>query len=159
VPYARYENLWERLLLFLDEWSAARELQPGRISVEFSHAGGTTRVIEVLMTEDEWDDMVSVPWGGFGPELQQYLKDRVLGLRLDERFLIYSQYDVVPSTGATLPGDPEEERMTQLARRHPEGFGRWSTTDKHGKVIEYEPPPDPGQEPADDPTGVPRGCS
>jgi hypothetical protein len=67
------------------------------------------------MTPDEWDYMVTIPWGDFDSAAQGVRKS-VLGLRGQERFLVYGQYELVPSTTAELPVDPEEERLNERAR-------------------------------------------
>ncbi len=75
-----------------------------------------------------------------------HLRERLSGLRPEERFSIYSEYDLVPSSASALAEDPEEERLAELARSHPEGFGRWYATAEHGKVVDaYQAPQDPTQ--------------
>jgi hypothetical protein len=40
---------------------------------------GPTRGIQILMTPDEWDEMVTVPWGNFDAAATR-VKEQVLGL-------------------------------------------------------------------------------
>lgn len=100
------ERLWERLFQFLDGWSTAAEVEPGRIEVTVEHPDGSTRVVEILMTPDEWDDMVTVPWGDFDSAAREVRKT-VLGLRDHERFLVYAQYEL----------SHQRPRTRQLTRR------------------------------------------
>lgn len=130
-----FERLWERLFDFLNGWSTAAEIEPGRIEVAVENPGGSTRMVEILMTRDEWDDMVSIPWGDFDLAAQEVRK-AVLGLRDHERFLVYGQYELVPSATPRLPADPEATRLNELARQHPEGIGRWVVTDRQGNVLD-----------------------
>jgi hypothetical protein len=130
-----YERLWERLLEFLDTWATATEIGPGRIRVDFEKSPDWIRVVHILMTDDEWDDTVTVMWGSFDDAARE-VRERILGLQPDERFLLYGQYELVPSATERLPVDPDVERLQQLARQHPEGFGTWVVLDKDGDVLD-----------------------
>ncbi len=136
-----YERLWERLLEFLDGWSEATETAPGRLRLAFEDSEGSTRVVEILMSREEWDHLVTIPWGDFDLAAQE-VRNAVLGLPDDKRFLVYESYELVPSATPDLPVDPEEARLDELARRHPEGIGRWVALDRDGHVSgELGPPP------------------
>jgi hypothetical protein len=87
------------------------------------------------MTDDEWDDTVTVMWGSFDDAARE-VRERILGLQPDERFLLYGQYELVPSATERLPVDPDVERLQQLARQHPEGFGTWVVLDKDVDVLD-----------------------
>ncbi|UMG91484.1 hypothetical protein [Nocardioides sp. TF02-7] len=132
--------MWERLLEFLDEWATVTEVEPGRLRVVVDGADGTLRVVEILMSRQEWDDMVSIPFGDFAPAADE-VRRAVLALTDDQRYLVYENYELVPSTTPVLPVDPEEERLAELARRHPEGFGRWVAIDWDGNVVDELGPP------------------
>lgn len=130
-----YERLWERLLESLNSWSTATEIAPGRIFVTLEERGRSAWVVEILMTRRDWENMATVAWGD--PDgAAQYIKKRVLALRRHERFLVYETYDLGASATAELPVDPEEERLDELARQHPEGIGRWFATDPDGNVVD-----------------------
>lgn len=60
----------------------------------------------------------------------------MLGLRNHERFLVYRQYELVPSSTPHLPVDPEDIRLDELARQHPEGFGHWVVLDRDSNVLD-----------------------
>jgi len=137
----RYERLWERLLEFLNQWSTAVEVEPGRLQVSLVTSDGSTKDVEILMTHQEWDDMVTIPWGDFDGAAQE-VRRSLLGLRNDERFLIFGDYELVPSEIETLPVDPDEARLQELARQHPEPFGRWvAFNDDSGSVVDEMKPP------------------
>lgn len=121
----RYEHLWERLLDFLNTWGTATETEPGRIEVVAPLPDGSTREVEIVMTRQQWDDLVSIPFGDFDLAAAE-VRSAVLALRDDDRFLVYATYELVPSPTRVLPADPEEERLTDLAREHPDGIGHWS---------------------------------
>jgi hypothetical protein len=135
-----YERLWEQLLEFLNDWTTAVETWPGWIEVALGDQDGSPRVVTILMAHDEWDEMVSVPWGDFDSAAQEVRK-ALLGLRDPDRFLVYARYELVPSASPSLPVDPEDARLDELARRHPEGFGRWAATDRSGNVVDESSPP------------------
>lgn len=113
-------SLWERWLAILNQLGTAVEPGPGRTWLTLDGPTGSTRDVEILMTPDEWSEMVGVMWGGYGPEVREYVEDTVLGLRPHERFLVYAQYTLVPSASEDLPVDEEFARLRELAREHPE---------------------------------------
>lgn len=127
------DRLWGRLLEFLNNWSTASEVEPGQITVTLAETDGSTRVVHIVMTAEEWDDMVCSPFGDFDAAAQE-VRDSVLRLGNNEGFLVYESYELVPSDSAALPVDPEEVRLDELARLHPEGFGRWVALDGDGNV-------------------------
>ena len=140
MRYERYERLWERLLIALDDWTSAREVRPGRIEVTVPDASAGERQVQIVMTSDEWDDMASVAFGGFEYAFD-HVKDRLVSMGASETFAVYSFYDLVPSTTPELPEDPEELRLDELAREHPEGFGRWVALDDASTIqSEFKPP-------------------
>jgi hypothetical protein len=130
-----FERIWGRLLEFLNKWSEAVEVGPGRIRVSWEEADGSTRDVEILMTPEEWEEMVGVMWGGFGRELRAHLKDTVLGLQPQEHFLVYGDYALYPQATEEVPVDPDLARLEELSRQHPEGFGEWMTYDRSGNPV------------------------
>lgn len=135
-----YEGLWERLLEFLNTWATATEVGPARIRVDFADSSGATRAVDLLITADEWDETVTVMWGSFDDAAGQ-VRERILGLQQEERFLLYGQYELVASTTEHLQVDPELARLQELARQHPEGTGRWVVLDEDGTVLDGFTPP------------------
>jgi len=134
-----YERLWERLLEFLNNWSTAVEVEPGRIEVTLDNPDGSKRGLEIVMTPAEWDDMVTVAEGDFDSPAQE-VRQTLLRLRGHERLLVYDQYPLVPSTTADPPVDPGITRLDELARQHPAGIGRWVVRDRDGNVVdEFDP--------------------
>ncbi len=130
-----YERLWQRLLEHLDTWASAREVAPGRIAVDWLHAEGDRRTTEIVMTRHEWDDMVTVAYGDFDQAAEK-VRRSVMALPAARRYLVYGTYELVPSDSPVLPPDPEVLRMRELARRHPEGLGRWVALDDEGNVVD-----------------------
>ena len=136
----KYDRLWERLIEFLNEWGTATETEPGRIAVTFASSDASTRTIEILMTRSQWDDMVTIPFGDFDAAAQQ-VRASALQMEEHERFLVYELYDLVSSATPDLPIDPQEARLNELARQHPEGIGRWVANRDGNVVDELGPPP------------------
>ena len=79
--------------------------------------------------------MVTIPFGDFDAAAQE-VRATVLRMEELERYLVYGQYELVPSATADLPVDPQEARLSELARQHPEGIGRWVVLDRDGNVID-----------------------
>ena len=135
-----YERLWERLLDFLNSWATARETGPGRVEVTWVASTGRPRTVTLVMSRQEWDDLVTIPYGDFDLAADG-LRRQLLGLDGNEPYLVYRTYELVPSATPVLREDPEELRLQELARRHPEGFGRWIALDENGDVVDELRPP------------------
>lgn len=136
----KYDRLWERLVDALDGWTSAREVEPGRIEVSLPDTGAGERQVQIVMTPDEWVDMASVALGGFDYAFD-HVRDRLASMEAAETFAVYSTYDLVSSTTPELPVDREELRLDELAREHPEGFGRWVAANEDGTIQdEFKPP-------------------
>ena len=115
---------WERLIRYLDEWTSASEIAPGRIRVSLPLERGSRQVI-VVMTPDEWDDMTGVMWGDFDDAAED-VKRTLFALQPGEGFAVYSQYRLEPSVDDMLPEPPEFT---------PEPGGEWVTYDRDGRVV------------------------
>lgn len=124
------------MLAILNQLGTAVELGPGRTRLTLDDPTGSTRDVEIVMTPDEWAEMVGVMWGGYGPELREHVTGIVRGLAPHERFLVYADYTLVPSATEKLPVDEEFARLQALAREHPEGIGRWVVEDPDGNVVD-----------------------
>lgn len=135
----KYERLWERLLDFLNGWSTASEVESGQMAVTVAKPDGSTIVVRIVMTPNEWDEMVSIAFGDFDLAAQE-VRESILRLGSEGRFLVYDSYELVPSASEDLPMDPDEVRLTELARLHPEGIGSWVAWEGDGN-IEGELPP------------------
>src|SRR4051812_17122234 len=66
----KYERLWERLIESLDDWTSATEARSGQIEVALPHSGIPARRPLIVITPDEWDDMVTVMWRTALPQLK-----------------------------------------------------------------------------------------
>jgi len=117
-----YERLWERLLELLEDVGAV-DARDGRLVVTPA-AGRGFPPVEIVMTPAQWEELVTVPFGDFDLAAE-HLKDRWAGLAADQPFLVYELYALEPSATPELPPNPDEERLDELLRRHPEGFGHW----------------------------------
>ena len=53
------------------------------------------------MTPEQWDNMASVKWGDFDSAAQE-VRNSLLGLRVDEGYLHFGQYELFGSTSPTL---------------------------------------------------------
>lgn len=136
-----YARLWERLLDSLDTWASAQEVAPGRIEVSVPSAEGPSRTVQLVMSRDEWDDLVTVICGDFDVAAER-VRRSLLAMPPEQPYLVYDTYDLVPSSAPTLPEEPDDQRLQELSRARPEGFGRWVVRDDDGGVgDEFRPPP------------------
>ncbi|WP_457189874.1 hypothetical protein [Nocardioides sp. P5_E3] len=114
-------NDYERLVRDLDGWTSASQPAPGRIRVEVPQPGRGHRTVVIVMTTAQWEDMSSVDYGSFEAALDG-VKRTLLALKPHERFAVYAQYRLEPSTAATLPEPVLPEP----------GSDEWVIHDRHG---------------------------
>jgi hypothetical protein len=85
---------------------------------------GSGRHVLIVMAPDEWDDMAGVMWGNFDDAVED-VKRTLLTLRPEDRFAVYSDYRLEPSTSDALSEPPE---LT------PEPGGEWVAYDREGRI-------------------------
>lgn len=119
-----YDRLWERLLEFLNSWCQATEVEPGRIEVAVKDTRGQAVPVEILMTRDEWDAMVTISWGDFDTAAQE-VRRALITRSYHERYLIYGDYQLVASAAPTLTTDPHPGRPRDQLRQNRSRIGRW----------------------------------
>ena len=112
---------YERLVRDLDGWTSASQPAPGRIRVSVPQAGHGHRTVTVVMTPADWENMSRVAHGNFESALDR-VKQTLLALKPHERFAVYADYGLEPSTAETLPEPVLPEP----------GSGRWVVHDRHG---------------------------
>ncbi len=127
---------WQRLIEALDGWTSASATAAGRIEVSLPDDRGGGQAV-IVMSQDEWDDMVGVMWGSFADAVSD-VKRSLQRLQPHERFAVYSQYRLEGSTTPTLPSTPGPA---------PEAGGEWGTLDREGRVTsrfsEWSDPTEP----------------
>lgn len=115
---------WEDLIEALNTWAEAREVSDG-IEVTFGDSDGARRMVQVVMTRSDWEELAWVIQG-VTPET---LRESILGLDDYELFLVCdSGVELVPSHTRDLPPDPLDEY-----RPAPGGF--WAVMDDKGNLV------------------------
>ena len=95
-------TFYNRLVRDLDGWSSASEMAPGRIRVSVPQSGRGRRTVVIVMTPAEWEDMFTVAHGSVDSALDR-VKQTLLSMKPHERFAVYADYGLEPSTTETLP--------------------------------------------------------
>ena len=95
---------WSALVDVLGSLGDVSGREPVGLVVSTRRGDVTRRRIEIVMTEDEWDSMVSIMWGEV-EEAAQHVRQLVLQQPRDKRYLVYSQYMLEPSVDPVLPVD------------------------------------------------------
>ena len=116
---------WEHLLESLNSWAVARAV-PGGIEVTYSSPSLGRRVVEIVMTRGDWEEMAEV----IGAESPETVQRHLLALDASEHFLVSdSGVELVPSPMRELPSDPLDDFV-------PGPGGQWVATDAAGNVVD-----------------------
>ncbi|MFY0408893.1 hypothetical protein [Solicola sp. PLA-1-18] len=92
---------WGHLINHLRGYATVSEKDAGRIHVVFHDARGKRRSADILMTKQEWSSMAGTMWGDVDRAVQEVR--RALMRLGGERYLIYGQYELVPSFTPEMP--------------------------------------------------------
>jgi hypothetical protein len=120
----RYERLWERLLTLLGTLGEVDATAPGRLRLTVDR-----HEIEVVMTEAEWDDLVSIPYGSFDGAAG-HLLHMVGRARLDDApYLVYDTYELhacaTPDKPVQAEMEADQRRVDAYLREHPGAKVEW----------------------------------
>jgi hypothetical protein len=120
----RYERLWERLLTLLGTLGEVDATTPGRISLTVDRHG-----IEIVMTEAEWDDLVSIPYGSFAGAAG-HLVHMVGRAQMDDApYLVYDTYELhacaTPEKPVQAEMEADQRRVEAYLRAHPDAKVEW----------------------------------
>lgn len=126
---------WQRLIGALDAWTPAAGVAPGQIQVTL-HQDETSRQVLIVMTPEEWDDMVRVMWGNFDDALDD-VKRTLKNLRPEERFAVYSLYRLKPSV--------EPDLTERTPGTVPGPGGEWVASDRDGRMTRFADWSDPDE--------------
>jgi hypothetical protein len=96
---------YEELVGTLNDWTSATEVAAGRIEVSIRD-GTSTRTVTIVMTEDDFGDMAGPMWGSVTDAIEEVIRI-LLTMTPDQDYLLYGQYEVVPSTEPTWPERPK----------------------------------------------------
>lgn len=114
------DQWWTVLVEVLESMGSVEEREPGGLVVSARQHDGSSTVVEIVMTPEEWDDLVSIMWGSV--ELAaEHVRELVLQQPPDRRYLVYSLYRLVPCDAPALPVDPEFLRLQEIAAQYPDG--------------------------------------
>lgn len=111
---------WGRLVSSLASLGEVSQRDPHGLVVAADLGDEITIELEIIMTADEWDDLVSISWGDID-SAAQHVRQLVLGQPRDQRYLVYSYYMLVPSKTPELPARPGLQRLQELAATYPDG--------------------------------------
>ena len=114
----RYERLWERLLTLLGTLGEVDATTPGRL-----HLMVDRHEIEIVMTEEEWHDLVGIPHGSFSGAASEVLHTIQRAQMDDLRYVVYDTYELHPCETPDKPVQAEMEadrlRVEAYLRAHP----------------------------------------
>lgn len=121
-------SAWDRLLTSLRSWADVREVSEG-LEVSFTNGVGARRIVEIVMTPSDWDELSEV----VGRESPASVKSRLLTLEKDQPYLLCdSGVELIASSTRDLPPD-------EFADVLPEPGGYWFFTDRAGNEVRLFP--------------------
>ena len=120
------DSWWRRLLDELRTLGPVAE-EDGRLRLILDEPGSGRREIVVVMTADEWDDLVGINWAQDVDGAARHVRLTVRDLWPEQRFLLYRHYALEPSEEPEFPPDPGSARLEAYLAEHPEDRGnlRW----------------------------------
>lgn len=90
----------------LATFGEASQVDSGVIEVRMT-AVNSRRRIRVVITPEQWNDLIDTPWGNIDGALA-YVREAVGDLGTHHRFLVYETLGLVASDSPTLAVDPAE---------------------------------------------------
>ena len=121
------DDAWDELVTGLASFAEVSPREPHGLVVSRPRKDASRAVVEIVMTPDEWDDLVSISWGRLDSAVQ-HVRQFVLDQHKDLRYLVYEQYRLVRSRTSSIPRDPAIQRLLDEAASQPGGIrqGTWS---------------------------------
>ena len=114
----RYDRLWERLLQVLDTLGTVDASAPGRIRLAVERHD-----IEVVMTEQEWDELVGIPYGSFPPAARDVLHAISTAQTQGLGYVVYDTYELhacaTPEKPLQAEMEADRQRVEEYRRAHP----------------------------------------
>lgn len=111
---------WAALVDGLSSFALVSDRDPHGLVVTLEKDDGTRRVVEIVMTPQEWHWLVGITFGSLEPAVDD-VREQVLEQPIDKPYLVYSLYNLVPLDRPVIPVSPEFAFLDELAERHPEG--------------------------------------
>lgn len=124
------DEWWALLVSVLESVASVSAREPEGLVVSDERGDGTRAVVEIVMSPEEWDDLVSMMWGSVRAAAE-HVRDQVLSQPTDKRFLVYHLYNLVACDRPALPVSPDVARLQELAARHQGAIpgGTWHAGD------------------------------
>jgi hypothetical protein len=110
------DEQWALLLQELRARYDVSEPAPGRVLVSNSGRHQPPRRVELVMTPEQFDDIVAVPYGSLGPAID-FVLHQLATQPGDTPYLVYRTYDLVPSDTPELP--PPLDGLREFMEEHP----------------------------------------
>ena len=118
---------WTVLVEVLGSLGTVEARDPFGLVVSTQKADGTSTMIDIVMRQEEWVDLVSISWGVV-ESAAHHVRGLVLDQPPEQRYLVYDCYQLLPCDAPDLPVDPDQLRLSQIAAQDPEGVilgGGW----------------------------------
>lgn len=118
---------WTVLVDALRSLGAVEDRDPHGLVLSLSKPDGSSAVVDIVMTRNQWDDFVSTPWGDVDAAAD-HVAALVLAQPTDQGYLVYDCYELFPRDVAEPPVDSDLLRLQEIAAQYPDGViagGGW----------------------------------
>lgn len=118
---------WTVLVDVLGSAGVVEERDPYGLVVSTRKADGTSTVVEIVMTAEEWDHLVSMWWTVI-EAAAEHVRELVLNQPSDQRYLVYNCYQLSPCDAPDLPVSSDLLDLQEIAAQYPDGIipgGGW----------------------------------
>ena len=114
----RYDRLWERLLQVLDTLGTVDASAPGRVRLTVERHD-----IEIVMTDQEWSELVGMPYGSFPPAARDMLHAISVAQSQGLGYVVYDTYELhacaTPEKPVQAEMEDDRRRVEEHLRAHP----------------------------------------
>lgn len=111
---------WDHLVDVLSTLGEVTDRDPHGLTVVLGPDGGSAKVVEMVMTPREWNDMTGI--GGWSMAAgAQHVRQLILDQPRDKRYLVYGLYMLRPCDSPELPVSPVFAGLAELAEQYPDG--------------------------------------
>lgn len=98
-------DIWGALVRSLSAWAEVSRREPYGLVVSATRDDGRALEVEIVMTPDEWDDLMSIQGWITPAYAADHVREQILEQPEGLRYLLYYDYMLNPHATPALPPD------------------------------------------------------